>query len=213
MTANYRDGTISVLLNTRPANRSVPAPSTFSPSPQTKFPADSVKPTFTWTPISDATSYRIIVATNPSDLPTDPTATTGRASVVIDTTVSTSTFIPTTPLQSGGTYYWEVIATAPGRGGTWSAVAHFTLPASLSAPQLIPSAIPLSRSPSAISITTASPTWSSAVKPHARSASCSAIQAAHSHRQPSSPPASIPARSSSLISPVTATWISPPRNQ
>src|ERR1035437_5755175 len=44
----------------------------------------SMTPTFSWSSVIGATSYRIMVATNPADLPTDPTASSGGASVVIN---------------------------------------------------------------------------------------------------------------------------------
>jgi hypothetical protein len=93
-------------------------------------PSESIKqsptPTFSWTPVSGATTYRLIVATNPSDLPADPTATTGGPSVVLDITTANTSFIPSTPLSMGTTYYWEVIGISASEGGTWSSISSFT---------------------------------------------------------------------------------------
>jgi len=84
----------------------------------------STTPYFSWSPVSGATSYRILVGTSYSGLPTDPTAT-GGTGVVFNDTPTNAYDTPTAALNPGTTYYWEVHA----RGayyGTWSSIYSFT---------------------------------------------------------------------------------------
>jgi hypothetical protein len=102
------------------------------PAPTLSSPANgsvgqSADPAFSWSAATGATSYRIIVATNPADLPTDPTATNGGSSVVINATNSTPNYTPSTPLAAGTTCYWEVCARNATQFGEWSVVNSFTV--------------------------------------------------------------------------------------
>jgi len=86
----------------------------------------STTPTFGWSSVTGASSYRVIVATNPADLPSNPTADTGGPSVVINTTTPSTTFSPASPLNAATTYYWEVHARSPSQYGAWSATDMFS---------------------------------------------------------------------------------------
>lgn len=84
-------------------------------------------PVFTWSPVAGANAgYRILVATNPSDLPTSPTADAGGSSVIINATSSTPSYTPSVPLIPGVTYHWIVHARSSAQFGTWSAKTSFT---------------------------------------------------------------------------------------
>ena len=72
-------------------------------------------PTFDWSTVSGATSYRIQVDNN-SDF----------SSPEIDTTTTNSDYTPGTALAPN-TYYWRVRASNSCGNGTWSAVWHFDL--------------------------------------------------------------------------------------
>ena len=87
----------------------------------------SKTPTFAWSAVTGANSgYRIMVATSASDLPTDPTASTGGSGVIINATPSTTSYTPATPLNPGTTYYWEVHGRSSTLYGTWSGKNSFT---------------------------------------------------------------------------------------
>src|SRR5208283_2475645 len=64
----------------------LPAPTLISPVNGTN--GQSTSPTFTWSAVTGATAYRIMVATNAADLPTNATATTGGPSVAADSLVT-----------------------------------------------------------------------------------------------------------------------------
>ncbi len=83
-------------------------------------------PLFIWSPVANATSYRVLVATVASDLPTSATATNGGASVLLDAVAPNTNFCPTIQLSPNTTYYWEVHARAGGDDGTWTSVQSFT---------------------------------------------------------------------------------------
>jgi len=81
---------------------------------------------FSWNSAPGATQYRLIIATDRADLPTDPSATTGGPNVVFDGTTSGTTFTPQTVLAPNQAYFWEVIGTTPGAAGQWSNIQGFT---------------------------------------------------------------------------------------
>ncbi len=95
-------------------------------APANASTSQSTTPAFSWSAVTDATSYRIIVATSAADLPTDPTVGTGGASVFINTTTTTTSYTPAMALNAGTTYYWEVHGRNPTQFGTWSSVSSFT---------------------------------------------------------------------------------------
>ena len=108
----------------------------YFPAPTLTLPSNgstgqSTTPTFSWSAIAGATSsggagYRIMVATNPADLPTDPTASTGGPSIVINATPVPNSYTPSVPLNPGTTYYWEVHARPACQFADWSTIFHFT---------------------------------------------------------------------------------------
>lgn len=102
----------------------LPAPALSSPSNWAT--GVSRTPTFTWSAVSGATSYRILVGTSRSGLPTDPTASTGTG-VVINAVPTGTSYTPASGVLSEGvTYYWEVHARSPTQYGTWSSKRSFT---------------------------------------------------------------------------------------
>jgi len=111
-------------------------------------------PTFSWTSVAGATSYRIMVATTPSALPSDPTSSTCGIGCVIDDTPSGTSYTPGNGiLVAGTTYYWEVHARSPQQYGNWSAVFNFsTAGPSLSSITINPSTV-ISGSLSTVTVT------------------------------------------------------------
>lgn len=103
----------------------LPAPALISPI--NGGGGQSTAPTFSWSDVTGSDSgYRIMVATNAADLPTDPMAVTGGASVIINATPTTNTYTPSTALTPGTTYYWEVHGRSSAYFGTWSSKNSFT---------------------------------------------------------------------------------------
>ena len=103
----------------------LPAPTLLAPQDYSlgaQFPVN-----FVWTPVDSATSYRVMIATNASALPTDPTtATCGAGCVWFDTPLGTADVPPLAVLGPQTTYYWEVHARSPSQYGTWSTISQFT---------------------------------------------------------------------------------------
>ncbi|MBW8864448.1 MAG: NF038122 family metalloprotease, partial [Verrucomicrobia bacterium] len=114
-----------------------------APAPTLTAPANgstgqATAPTFSWSAVSGVTGYRIIVATNAADLPTDPFATNGGPSTVISGTVSSNSYTPV-PINPGVTYYWEVHGRyGTSDAGTWSSVFSFTTAVTMSGLVIIP---------------------------------------------------------------------------
>ncbi len=87
----------------------------------------STSTVFTWSAVSNAASYEIIVATNAADLPTGTNATSGGPSVIINAGVTNATsYTPVNPIDPGTTYYWEVNARYLYEGGPWTSTWHYT---------------------------------------------------------------------------------------
>lgn len=111
------------------------------PPPALSAPANgatgiSTTPIFTWAPVSGASSYRIMVATNQAALPIGPwmNACSG---CVINTSSTITSFTPATTLNRGTLYYWQVKAEGnSGQPGTWSEQRSFTTDPTLAAPTL-----------------------------------------------------------------------------
>jgi hypothetical protein len=102
-----------------------------SPAPALQTPSKGATgqmtvPWFSWSAVTNAESYRILIATNAADLPSSATATNGGASVVVNAVSPENDFSPTIQLNSVTTYYWEVHAIAGSEDGTWSSVQSFT---------------------------------------------------------------------------------------
>src|ERR1035437_3612243 len=124
-------------LQTEAAN--LPAPTLSVPSyGQTGV---STAPTYSWSAVTGVISpgYYLAVATSIATLPTDPAAFSGPGCVIFEAANSTSD-TPSTVLNAGTTYYWQVRGRGPGStNGTWSTTSHFTTTAAvtrLSAPTL-----------------------------------------------------------------------------
>jgi hypothetical protein len=95
-------------------------------SPEDGSSENSNLPIFTWSAIPGATSYRLAVVTNSSDLPDYPTGSVGTSTFVFDENTSSPSFTVSKPLMNGTTYYWEVIGISATQIGTWSAIDSFT---------------------------------------------------------------------------------------
>ncbi|MDB6109675.1 MAG: hypothetical protein JWR69_1425, partial [Pedosphaera sp.] len=120
--SNEADNSYSKVVTVTAATASAPTLGT----PADASTGQSTTPAFSWSAISGVTGYRIIVATSAADLPTDPTASTGGPSVVLNATTTNNSYTPTVPLNPGTTYYWEVHGRNGGDIGTWSGTSSFT---------------------------------------------------------------------------------------
>jgi photosystem II stability/assembly factor-like uncharacterized protein len=85
----------------------------------------SVTPTFTWASVTGASSYRIMVATSTSALPTDPTVGTCSGCAINDSPTGTSYTAASGALQAGTKYYWQVHERGE-KYGTWSGQWNFS---------------------------------------------------------------------------------------
>jgi pimeloyl-ACP methyl ester carboxylesterase len=116
-------------------NRGLPVsfvPLNTLPAPTLASPANasngiSLTPTFSWSPVTSAQSYRLLVATNPADLPTDPSSSTCGVGCILSASPAQATYVPGIGiLSAGATYYWEASATGSGLNGNWSSIYSFT---------------------------------------------------------------------------------------
>ncbi len=90
-----------------------------------------LSPTFTWTAVTGAAGYRILVASSPTLLTTNPTLAACSGCTILDVTSGNSptTYTPTANLATNTLYYWEVQALEPSTSsGTaaWSNVFVFS---------------------------------------------------------------------------------------
>lgn len=83
-------------------------------------------PTLSWSPVANASSYIVAVATNPSSLPFDPGPITPQCPgcSIITTTPGTSFTLPA--LNPNTQYFWEIEALNFPDSSVWSAVSSFT---------------------------------------------------------------------------------------
>ncbi|HEY6766856.1 MAG TPA: hypothetical protein VI386_19010, partial [Candidatus Sulfotelmatobacter sp.] len=82
---------------------------------------------FSWSSVPGAISYRLMVATNPSALPTDPTSAECGTDCILNVTPSGASYTaPDGILQGGATCYWQVHARSSLQYGAWSLVSSFT---------------------------------------------------------------------------------------
>jgi hypothetical protein len=104
------------------------------PAPTLTTPANGatsvdVSPPFSWTAVTGNNGYRIMIATSPADLTTNPATTTCSACTVTYTTSANSiSYTPSSALAAGA-YYWQVQAIEPSSSsGTaaWSNIFSFT---------------------------------------------------------------------------------------
>jgi subtilase family serine protease len=77
---------------------------------------------FSWTPVSGASGYQILVATSPALLITNPTLSACGGCVIFASTsgANTTTYTPASALTAGTLYYWEVQATGASGKAAWS---------------------------------------------------------------------------------------------
>lgn len=92
-----------------------PAPSLSSP----KGNRISLSPTYIWSEVSGANSYRLMIATSAGALTNDPASQTCSACVV-NTTRTVPYFVPPSCLLPNTSYYWQVQATAGTKNGVWA---------------------------------------------------------------------------------------------
>lgn len=80
----------------------------------------SATPSMSWTTVSGADSYWVMVADNPADLPTAAYSLTCPLCSV-NNVAYTNSYTPSSgQLVSGMTYYWQVMARSTTTSGTWS---------------------------------------------------------------------------------------------
>ena len=131
------------LINT--ANASLlPAPTLYAPS--NGATGVSCPPTFSWSSVSGANYYWLTVAENPSNLPTNPSATNAPGCIIGSDGIgiSATSYTPSASLlDPGTTYYWKVqayhgtSASSSDQQGYYSSQWSFTtqLPSTSSSPQ------------------------------------------------------------------------------
>jgi hypothetical protein len=102
----------------------LPAPSLISPANNSTGQSPAVG--FSWSAVAGAGGYRIIAASSAADLPTDPSATNGGATVVLNATTTNTSYTPPVPFNTNTTYYWQVRAFATNYNGIWSGSNAFT---------------------------------------------------------------------------------------
>lgn len=100
-------------------------------SPTSTADNQPASPAFTWSSVDGATTYQLIVATDPSSLPIQPTDDIDESGSVdagyINTSVLGTNYSPPSGmLQPATTYYWEVQAANSAQYGAWSSVSSFT---------------------------------------------------------------------------------------
>lgn len=102
-----------------------PAPPTLT-SPANGAQGVAQKPTFTWSSVSGATAYRLMVATSAAALPSDKDQDTC-SGCVLNVEVPATSHASTVQLAAGTTYRWQVKARTPAGWSGWSAQAVFTV--------------------------------------------------------------------------------------
>jgi subtilase family serine protease len=111
-----------------PGTGNLPAPTLTAPA--LGLAGVAVSPTFTWTAVTNAAGYRILVATSPTLLTTNPVLAACSSCTIFATTTgnSATSYTPATPLAASTLYYWQVQALEPSTSsGTaaWSNVFVF----------------------------------------------------------------------------------------
>jgi hypothetical protein len=104
------------------------------PAPTLAAPANgaagvALSPSFSWTPVTGNAGYRILIATSPAILPTNPATPSCNACTIVDTTSTNSNSYTPTGALAAGIYFWQVQALEPSSSsGTaaWSIVFSFT---------------------------------------------------------------------------------------
>ena len=112
ITGSNADRSISL---TRNVFVSTTIPTAAAPmSPSNNAVGQTTTPTFTWTAGSQSASSRIQIATDAAF-----------AAIVVDTTVTGTSYTPTTPLLNGQTYHWRIIGNNACGVGATSVVYQF----------------------------------------------------------------------------------------
>jgi hypothetical protein len=116
------------------------------PAPTLTAPANgaagvALAPDFSWTNVTGNAGYSILIATSPTDLPTNPATTTCNACTIVDeTNTNSNSYAPPSALAAG-IYFWQVRPREPSSsGGTaaWSNIFSFTTSGpALAAPALV----------------------------------------------------------------------------
>ena len=128
----------------------LPAPTLLAPT--NGLTGVALSPAFTWSAVTGNNGYRILIATSPANLPTNPATSTCSLCTIVDT-AQTNSYTPPSALAVG-TYFWQVQAIEPSSSSgnaAWSNIFSFTtdggtLPApTLSSP--VPGATALSLPP------------------------------------------------------------------
>ena len=104
------------------------------PAPTLTAPANgaagvALAPDFSWTSVTGNAGYRILIATSPTDLPTDPATTTCNTCTLVDETSTNSNAYTPPGALAAGIYFWQVQAREPSSSsGTaaWSSIFSFT---------------------------------------------------------------------------------------
>jgi len=102
----------------------LPAPNLTSPGNGST--GQLTQPTFNWSNVPSATTYRVVAATNPNDLPTNANPNFLGQSVVVNGTTSSSSLLSPSILNQGTQYYWTVRAGNATQGGLWAVRDSFT---------------------------------------------------------------------------------------
>lgn len=84
-------------------------------SPANGVGSVATRPSFSWSPVAQATEYNFVLALNPY-----------LTAPIINVAVASTAYRPLAELEAGTTYYWAVKATKP-VAGAFSAVANFTV--------------------------------------------------------------------------------------
>jgi hypothetical protein len=115
-------------------------PATTLTAPANGATGVALSPAFSWSAVSRNNGYRIMLATSPTDLSTNPATTTCSACTIVDTTkASANSYTPAAALAAG-VYFWAVQAIEPTSStglAAWSEISSFTTAgATLAAPTL-----------------------------------------------------------------------------
>jgi hypothetical protein len=115
------------------------------PAPTLTSPANgaagvALSPPFSWTAVTGNAGYRIMIATSPADLSTNPATSTCSACAIVDTTSTNSNSYTPPSALAAGIYFWQVQALEPSSSSgsaAWSSIFSFTTTGpTLAAPSL-----------------------------------------------------------------------------
>jgi hypothetical protein len=101
------------------------------PAPGLSQPSGSsvtLSPTYVWSNVNGALSYRVMIAADRNALPSDPTSQTCGTGCALNTTTQNLFLTPTNSLAANTTYYWQVQAIGAGKVGMWAPASFKTMP-------------------------------------------------------------------------------------